>query len=168
MRKITVLPTVVPPAAEVPNDGTAVMGPAPKGRPSMEAPRITCSRCAARGCQKHRDVQFLPERPDRRPPGPPPKVGAGADVRKAPPSTGGLQDLPPNVKPPPPPPKKAAGGEAATRFMPTTLRTKKPSQVAGGVLQASSASLSQENRKKVLLREAPKVAEKLDIEDAFQ
>lgn len=54
MRKITVLPTVVPPAAEVPNDGTAVMGPAPKGRPSMEAPRITCSRCAARGCQKHR------------------------------------------------------------------------------------------------------------------
>ncbi|CAK8992106.1 Copia protein, partial [Durusdinium trenchii] len=56
----------------------------------------------------------------------------------------------------------------ATRFMPTTLRTKKPSQVAGGVLQASSASLSQENRKKVLLREAPKVAEKLDIEDAFQ
>eukprot|EP00913_Durusdinium_trenchii_P010706 g10045.t1 len=79
---------------QVPNDGTAVMGPAPKGRPSME------------------DVQFLPERPDRRPPGPPPKVGAGADVRKAPPSTGGLQDLPPNVKPPPPPPKKAAGGEA--------------------------------------------------------
>jgi len=52
--------------------------------------------------------------------------------------------------------------------MPTTLRTKKPSQVAGGVLQASSASLSQENRKKLLLREAPKVAEKMDIEGAFQ
>ncbi|CAE7643629.1 GIP [Symbiodinium pilosum] len=102
--------------------------------------------------------------PGARPPGPPPKVAPG--------------ELPPGAKPPPPPPKSkpdAAASQpaakplnAATRFMPTTLRTKKPSQVAGGVLQASSASLSQDSRKRLLFTEAPKVVEKVNIEDAFQ
>lgn len=103
--------------------------------------------------------------PGMRPPGPPPKVNTG--------------ELPKGAKPPPPPPKTAAGAagsaapatkplNAATRFMPTTLKTKKPSQVAGGVLQASSASLSQDARKRLLFTEAPKVAEKVNIEDAFQ
>ncbi|CAE7369104.1 GIP, partial [Symbiodinium natans] len=104
-----------------------------------------------------------PAGPGARPPGPPPKAASG--------------ELPPGAKPPPPPPKGLAQGapkpaakplNAATRFMPTTLRTKKPSQVAGGVLQASSASLSQDARKRLLFTEAPKVAEKVNIEDAFQ
>lgn len=112
----------------------------------------------------------FPQRPERPPPPPKKAIFAGDVPPKHPPAQK-AQEMPLNAKPPPPPPKKAAGppkAAAATRFMPTTLRTKKPSQVAGGVLQASSASLSQENRKKLLLREAPKVAEKMDIEGAFQ
>jgi len=149
---LTKAPQTVPPMAP---EVMGVSGPVPK-RPAME------------------DVQFLPERPDRRPPGPPPKApqqaNGFADVQKKHPPPKAAQEMPSNAKPPPPPPKKAPAGApgAATRFMPTTLRTKKPSQVAGGVLQASSASLSQENRKKLLLREAPKVGEKMDIEGAFQ
>lgn len=86
-------------------------------------------------------------------------------------------------KAPPPPPKKpsgpggaaaagrppgAQGIKAATAFVPTALRTKRPSQVAGGVLQVSSASLSQEKRKQLLFTEVPTVAEKVNVDDAFQ
>lgn len=84
----------------------------------------------------------LPQRPERPPPPPKKAIFAGDVPPKHPPAQK-AQEMPLNAKPPPPPPKKAAGppkAAAATRFMPTTLRTKKPSQVAGGVLQASSAS----------------------------
>lgn len=84
---------------------------------------------------------------------------------------------PPGTRPPPPPPKalvaaKAEGSgpvsRAATVFTPTALRTKKPSQLAGGVLQVSSSSLSQEARKRTLLTDRPQVSEKVNIEDAFK
>lgn len=73
---------------------------------------------------------------------------------------------------PPPPPKTASGPKTASRaaalaFMPTTLRTKRVSQVAGGVVQVSSSSLSLEKRKNLLFSEKPKVAEKVDMDDEF-
>mmetsp|Transcript_33172 Transcript_33172/g.94308 ORF Transcript_33172/g.94308 Transcript_33172/m.94308 type:complete len:81 (+) Transcript_33172:3-245(+) len=63
---------------------------------------------------------------------------------------------------------QAAPSKAATAFVPTALRTKRASQLAGGVLQVSSASLSQEKRQKTLFSEAPKVKEKIDMDDAFE
>lgn len=116
--------------------------------------------------------------PGRTPPGPPPKgKGKGKDGKV----TGPLvSDLPAGVKAPPPPPKlggaamgsvsqaaKPRVSQAATMFTPTNLRSKKPSQVAGGVLQATGSSLTMANRQKLVATEVPRVAEKLDVEDAF-
>lgn len=114
----------------------------------------------------------------RKPPGPPPKPKAKAplaeaDREKAAPAPQSVADLPAGAKAPPPPPKKAATGppnkvpKAATLFTPTALRSKKPSQIAGGVVQVSSASLSQEARKRVLSTEKPAVAERVDMDEAF-
>jgi len=52
-------------------------------------------------------------------------------------------------------------------FVPTTLRTKKPSQLAGGALQVSSSSLSMEKRQHLVATEVPRVAEKMNMDDAF-
>jgi len=110
-----------------------------------------------------------------RPPGPPgpptrPSPRTGGTVAASPSVT--VSDLPAGAKPPPPPPKKAAAPKplpkAATFFTPTNLRTKKVSQVAGGVLQASSSSLSMAKRKEVLLREVPTVGQAPSIDDAFK
>lgn len=86
-------------------------------------------------------------------------------------------DLPAGVKAPPPPPKFAAmelksatpepKGPNAQAFVPTTLRTKRPSQLAGGAIQVSSASLSQEKRQSTLFQESPAVAGKVDLDDAM-
>uniref|UniRef100_A0A7S1RCD8 Uncharacterized protein n=1 Tax=Alexandrium catenella TaxID=2925 RepID=A0A7S1RCD8_ALECA len=122
--------------------------------------------------------------PDRKPPGPPPKARAKEKAKAAPAEAEGgkpapapqtVADLPSGAKAPPPPPKKASAGlakakaalKAATLFTPTALRSKKPSQVAGGVVQVSSASLSQEARKRVLFTEKPTVAERVDMDEAF-
>jgi len=111
-------------------------------------------------------------------------------VAQQPPVPGDAQ--PPAKKPaiaegrkaPPPPPKRppADAGRlkscaaapasspkvpaAATVFTPTNLRTKKVSQVAGGVLQVSS-SLSHNARKKVLLTETPRMQERVDLDEAY-
>lgn len=84
-----------------------------------------------------------------------------------------VSDLPAGAKAPPPPPKKPAvkppptQSRASTFFVPTALRSKKPSQVAGGVLQASSASLVLDNRKKTVASEVPRVADPVNVDDAF-
>lgn len=113
----------------------------------------------------------------RKAPPPPPKT--------APPKTPTVAE---GRKAPPPPAKKQpaadAGGlksgaaatasatakravpTAATFFTPTNLRTKKVTQVAGGVLQVSS-SLSQDARKKVLLTETPRMQERVDLDEAY-
>lgn len=130
-----------------------------------------------------------PKAPERKPPGPPPKAKAKAKAAPAEAEPGkpeakakggkpepkppqSIADLPAGAKAPPPPPKKAAAGptkslKAATTFTPTALRSKKPSQIAGGVVQVSSASLSQEARKRVLLSEKPAVTERVDMDEAF-
>lgn len=123
--------------------------------------------------------------PDRAPPGPPPRGRTPpgpppgrprrddpAPAESAPKSQQPLvSDLPSGAKAPPPPPKLLAaaprGPQASTLFTPTTLRTKKPSQVAGGVLQATAASLSMSNRQNLVSTEVPRVTERLDVEDAF-
>jgi len=127
------------------------------------------------------------EPPARKPPGPPPKAKAKAKAKaaeppeaepekpapeKPAPAPQSVADLPAGAKAPPPPPKKAAAGpakapRAATFFTPTALRSKKPSQIAGGVVQVSSASLSQEARKRVVATERPAVAERVDMDEAF-
>lgn len=101
-------------------------------------------------------------------PQPPPKMPAVAEGRKAPP--------PPPKRPPADGgrPKSCAAAPAssskvsaaATLFTPTNLRSKKVSQVAGGVLQVSS-SLSQNARKKVLLTETPRMQERVDLDEAY-
>lgn len=109
------------------------------------------------------------------PPGPPPKPKAKLPPQEkapGPPAKAATDGgLPAGAKPPPPPPKKpaiAAATRAANMFMPTTLRTKKPSQVAGGVLQATSSSLSMDKRKNLLATEVPRVREAVNVDDAFQ
>mmetsp|Transcript_95721 Transcript_95721/g.212918 ORF Transcript_95721/g.212918 Transcript_95721/m.212918 type:complete len:191 (+) Transcript_95721:3-575(+) len=114
-----------------------------------------------------------PPRPNTRPPGPPPRPKVTAPAG----SVAKVPEMPDITKAPPPPAKKAAPASsasvprgqprAATLFTPTTLRTKKPSQVAGGVYQVSSNSLSQEARQKTLSQEVPRVAEKVNIDEAF-
>merc|ERR1740121_1985793 len=107
-----------------------------------------------------------------RPPGPParPSPRTGATVVASPSVT--ISDLPAGAKPPPPPAKKAAAPKplpkVATFFTPTNLRTKKVSQVAGGILQVSSSSLFMEKRKSVLLREVPTVGQAPNIDDAYK
>merc|ERR1740121_507610 len=107
-----------------------------------------------------------------RPPGPParPSPRTGATVVASPSVT--ISDLPAGAKPPLPPAKKAAAPKplpkVATFFTPTNLRTKKVSQVAGGILQVSSSSLSMEKRKSVLLREVPTVGQAPNIDDAYK
>merc|ERR1711972_1069844 len=118
------------------------------------------------------------------PPGPPPKPKA-PKLRSSPwqtnPPEGAkpetkeavVNDLPTGTRPPPPPPKKPTTEKpsvpkSATVFMPTMLRTKQVSQVAGGVLQATSASLAKDKRAKLLASEVPRVSERTRIDDAFE
>jgi len=119
-------------------------------------------------------------------PGPPPKpqrtapaassssAASSAAPAARPSSDNAIRDLPAGAKAPPPPPKKpavkapAVQSRASTFFVPTALRSKKASQVAGGVLQVSSASLAMDNRKKQpVLSEVPRVAEPVNMDDAF-
>merc|ERR1719401_911488 len=126
-------------------------------------------------------VSSVPEKLGQ-PPGPPPKPKA---PRAQPHSSGAASteghasremvtsELPPGARPPPPPPKKPVmekpmASRASTVFTPTTLRTKKVSQVAGSVLQATSASLSMDKRKNLIASEAPRVSEPATMDDAFQ
>lgn len=118
----------------------------------------------------------------RAPPGPPPKKPQPKKVepKKAEPARAespprqatAVSELPAGAKAPPPPPKKPAGPapaalRAATAFMPTTLRTKKPSQVAGGVMQATSSSLSMAKRQNLISTEVPRVSDPVNMDDAF-
>lgn len=119
--------------------------------------------------------------PSARPPGPEPRPQPPSFPTPEPEaaSTVGCAP-PPGAKPPPPPPKKAAvpaaarpalapGLRAATLFTPTALRSKKPVAVArSSDHSVSSASLAQSNRQRTLLTEAPRVAEKVDVDQAFK
>mmetsp|Transcript_74 Transcript_74/g.153 ORF Transcript_74/g.153 Transcript_74/m.153 type:complete len:481 (-) Transcript_74:126-1568(-) len=105
-----------------------------------------------------------------------------------PPQPQTLADLPAGTKPPPPPPKSApasSGGAAAApasaaraalAFVPSVVKTKRISPLAGGAIQVSAASLSQEQRAKTVFREAPTLGPsataadvaKLDQDAAFE
>eukprot|EP00931_Biecheleriopsis_adriatica_P001360 TRINITY_DN10169_c0_g2_i1.p1 TRINITY_DN10169_c0_g2~~TRINITY_DN10169_c0_g2_i1.p1 ORF type:complete len:523 (+),score=159.06 TRINITY_DN10169_c0_g2_i1:81-1649(+) len=155
--------------------------PGPPGMPQVP-PGLPPGPPAKSGCgypQAASTKQAPPPPPKKEGGGPRGTEQIGGSSSSSKPAAKAAGEPPPGAKPPPPPPKKAGGAgpakpaaparpNAATMFMPTTLRTKKPSQVAGGVLQASSASLTKEARSKVLFTEAPKVAEKINMDDAFK
>mmetsp|Transcript_14227 Transcript_14227/g.28183 ORF Transcript_14227/g.28183 Transcript_14227/m.28183 type:complete len:550 (+) Transcript_14227:42-1691(+) len=132
--------------------------------PQVSAPASIAATALGQPPPASVDLQSPPKMPavaeGRRAPPPPPKTSAVAEGRKA----------------PPPPPKRPSAGagpaslpkvsSAATLFTPTNLRTKKVSQVAGGVMQVSS-SLSQDARKRVLLTETPRMQERVDLDEAY-
>eukprot|EP00927_Polykrikos_kofoidii_P051849 TRINITY_DN4562_c1_g1_i1.p1 TRINITY_DN4562_c1_g1~~TRINITY_DN4562_c1_g1_i1.p1 ORF type:complete len:608 (+),score=109.46 TRINITY_DN4562_c1_g1_i1:81-1826(+) len=183
---------------ELPAAGIALRGPAPAmiaPEPPLEPSSAlqTSLGSFAKASSLTAVPKDLPDLGSRRslPPGPaaapePKSVARGSVCHMPTTSTesaGTLQklapavtDLPPGLKAPPPPPKpkeppvipNTTATRLATLFTPTALRTKKPVPVAGGALQVSSASLSFELRKPTVATEIPRVAEKVNIEEAFE